>query len=421
MAAVRRERSGHALALGIADLAGAAAGSTRWWGRCPTLPTASSSARSPRRSPSGRRTRRRAASRSSALGKLGGRELNYSSDVDLIFLYDPETLPQKPREEPDQAAVRIGQRVVEILQKRDRRRLCLPRRPAASPLARSDADRAAGRRRHLLLRIGGPALGARRLHPRPRRPPAIRRSAAISSTRSTPSSGGARSITARSARSARSAAASATIMRKARRFGPGYDLKRGRGGIREVEFFVQIHQLIHGGREPELRARGDARRARGAGRGGPDRARRTPPSLRDAYRLAADDRAPAADGRRPPDPQPARRCRRRSTMSPRLHGLADGAALLDLLAPACRARRGALRHARGRRGRPACPRIRRRWSAALAEAGFAEPGAARGADRGLALGQGARAAHRRGARGVRGDAAGADRGVRRRARSDARR
>src|SRR5205085_12039297 len=37
-------------------------------------------------------------------------------------------------------------------------------------------------------------------------------------------------------------------------FGPGFDLKRGRGGIREVEFFVQIHQLIHGGREPELRS-----------------------------------------------------------------------------------------------------------------------------------------------------------------------
>ena len=36
--------------------------------------------------------------------------------------------------------------------------------------------------------------------------------------------------------------------------GPGYDLKRGRGGIREIEFFAQIHQLIHGGRDPALRA-----------------------------------------------------------------------------------------------------------------------------------------------------------------------
>ncbi|WP_163078537.1 hypothetical protein, partial [Acinetobacter baumannii] len=41
---------------------------------------------------------------------------------------------------------------------------------------------------------------------------------------------------------------------QAQAFGPGYDLKRGRGGIREVEFFAQLHQLIHGGREPALRA-----------------------------------------------------------------------------------------------------------------------------------------------------------------------
>ena len=38
--------------------------------------------------------------------------------------------------------------------------------------------------------------------------------------------------------------------------GPGFDLKRGRGGIREVEFFAQTHQLIHGGRDPSLRERG---------------------------------------------------------------------------------------------------------------------------------------------------------------------
>src|SRR5690606_29790019 len=38
--------------------------------------------------------------------------------------------------------------------------------------------------------------------------------------------------------------------------GPGFELKRGRGGIREVEFFAQTHQLIHGGRRPALRLRG---------------------------------------------------------------------------------------------------------------------------------------------------------------------
>jgi glutamate-ammonia-ligase adenylyltransferase len=37
------------------------------------------------------------------------------------------------------------------------------------------------------------------------------------------------------------------------RIGPGFDLKRGNGGIREIEFFTQIHQLIWGGRTPALR------------------------------------------------------------------------------------------------------------------------------------------------------------------------
>ena len=37
---------------------------------------------------------------------------------------------------------------------------------------------------------------------------------------------------------------------------PGHDLKLGQGGIREIEFFAQTRQLIAGGRDPSLRARG---------------------------------------------------------------------------------------------------------------------------------------------------------------------
>jgi glutamate-ammonia-ligase adenylyltransferase len=36
---------------------------------------------------------------------------------------------------------------------------------------------------------------------------------------------------------------------------PGQNLKLGRGGIREIEFFVQTQQLIAGGRQPDLRVR----------------------------------------------------------------------------------------------------------------------------------------------------------------------
>lgn len=38
--------------------------------------------------------------------------------------------------------------------------------------------------------------------------------------------------------------------------GPGFDVKRGRGGIREIEFVIQSRQLAHGGSSPELRLHG---------------------------------------------------------------------------------------------------------------------------------------------------------------------
>ncbi len=42
----------------------------------------------------------------------------------------------------------------------------------------------------------------------------------------------------------------------------GHNIKLGRGGIREIEFFVQTQQLIAGGRHPELRGTRDAAHAR---------------------------------------------------------------------------------------------------------------------------------------------------------------
>src|ERR1044072_5144584 len=194
MAAVRRARSGYALALGLADLAGMCgldAVVTALSGLADRLIEPALAAAIAQRTPD-------AGAPGFAivgLGKLGGRELNYSSDVDLLFLYDPKTLPRKPREEPDQAALRIAQRIVEILQKRTEDGYAF----------RVDL----------------------RLRPAPPRSPATMRSAAISSTRSPPPSGGGRSITGRSARSARSAAGSATIMRKARRSPPATTASEG--------------------------------------------------------------------------------------------------------------------------------------------------------------------------------------------------
>lgn len=188
-----------------------------------------------------------------ALGKQGSGELNYSSDIDPILLYDPAVLPRRAREDPAEAAVRIGRRAVELLQARDadgyvlRVDLRLRPSPEVTPIAlpidaaiahyESEAlpwERAAFIRARACA--GDRALGERFLEAI--RPFVWRRSLDF---------GAVREITDISAR-IRDHHASGQA------FGPGYDLKRGRGGIREIEFFAQIHQLIHGGRDLSLRA-----------------------------------------------------------------------------------------------------------------------------------------------------------------------
>lgn len=49
-----------------------------------------------------------------ALGKHGAGELNYSSDIDPILLFDPETLPRRARDEPGEAAQRYARDVVQF-------------------------------------------------------------------------------------------------------------------------------------------------------------------------------------------------------------------------------------------------------------------------------------------------------------------
>jgi glutamate-ammonia-ligase adenylyltransferase len=265
-----------------------------------------------------------------ALGKHGSRELNYSSDIDPIFLFDPQTLPRRPREEPGQAAVRIGQRLIELLQKRDengfvfRVDLRLRPSPEVTPIAlpvdaaisyyESSAlpwERAAFiRARHC---AGDAALGRYFME-------AIhtfvwRRSLDFGAI------GEVQAITRRIR----------DHYAQGQAFGPGYELKRGRGGIREAEFYAQIHQLIHGGREPSLRAPAtfDALAALAqAGRISTE----TAAALSDAYRLfrTIEHRLQMVDDRQthalPPDAEALDNVAR-------LHGLTAGDDLLALLAP----------------------------------------------------------------------------------------
>jgi glutamate-ammonia-ligase adenylyltransferase len=187
-----------------------------------------------------------------ALGKLGSRELNFSSDVDLLLLFDPKTLPRRERDEPGDAAVRIGRRFVELLQKRtedgfvERVDLRLRPSPEVTPIvlpvnaAISYYESAAvGWERAALIRArccaGDREVGAAFLSAIE---PFVWRRAldfgAIEEVRSI-------SERIRDHYSDR------------QQFGRGFDLKRGRGGIREVEFYVHAQQLVHGGREPQLR------------------------------------------------------------------------------------------------------------------------------------------------------------------------
>jgi glutamate-ammonia-ligase adenylyltransferase len=187
-----------------------------------------------------------------AMGKLGSHELNYSSDVDLIFLFDPTTLPKRGRDDAGEAAVRIGRRVIELLQKRtaegyvQRVDLRLRPSPEVTPIAlplhaaishyESSAlpwERAAFIRGRAAT--GDIDLGQRFLEAI--QPFVWRRSLDF---------GVIDEVRQISARIRDHFAQGATI-------GPGFDLKRGRGGIREVEFFVQIQQMIHGGRDSSVR------------------------------------------------------------------------------------------------------------------------------------------------------------------------
>jgi glutamate-ammonia-ligase adenylyltransferase len=265
-----------------------------------------------------------------AMGKLGSHELNYSSDVDLLLLFDPATLPKRAREDSGEAAVRVGRRLIEILQKRtadgyvERVDLRLRPSPEVTPIAlpvdaaishyESSAlpwERAAFIRARACA--GDIALGERFLEAI--QPFVWRRSLDF---------GVIEEVRQISARIRDHFAQNSQI-------GPGYDLKRGRGGIREVEFFVQIQQMIHGGRDPSVRvpATMDAIDALVAANR-LDEA--TGSELRDAYRLlrTIEHRAQMVEDAQthllPTEPNALDNLAQ-------LHGLKNGDELLDLLRP----------------------------------------------------------------------------------------
>lgn len=307
-----------------------------------------------------------------ALGKQGSRELNYSSDIDPILIFDPATIPRRAREEPEEAAVRIARRVVELLQARDgdgyvlRVDLRLRPSPEVTPIAvpvngaiayyESQAlpwERAAFIRARAAA--GDMALGRRFLEAV--RPFVWRRTLDFGAI------GEMRALSARIR----------DHHAHGQRLGGGFDLKRGRGGIREIEFFAQIHQLIHGGRDPVLRApatRDALEELAIAGWIDVDEAR----TLTDAYVLlrTIEHRVQMVDDRQ----THALPSGEALDGVARLHGLVDGPALIDLLAAPVE-RVGRIYDGLDDRQRPALSRDPALLGDALASAGFGEEAAAR--------------------------------------------
>ncbi len=186
------------------------------------------------------------------MGKLGARELNYSSDIDLIVFFDPERIAYAGRETPMALAVRAARAILYGLEHKSRdgyvfrTDLRLRPHPPGHPLALSVDAAELYYERHgqnweraafIKARVVAGDMPAGESFLRRLAPFVWRRHLDYAAIRDIHSI--KRQINAH------------------RGFGTigfrGHDLKVGRGGIREIEFFVQTQQLILGGRHPELR------------------------------------------------------------------------------------------------------------------------------------------------------------------------
>jgi glutamate-ammonia-ligase adenylyltransferase len=187
-----------------------------------------------------------------AMGKLGAGELNYSSDIDLIALYDREKASYTGRRTVQDCFVRMTHGLVRLLQDRTpegyvfRVDLRLRPDPASTPPALSvraaetyyesmgqNWERAAMIKARPVA--GDLAAGAEFLvHLKPY---VWRRNLDFAAIRDIHSI--KRQIHAHKGHKAIAVG--------------GHNIKLGRGGIREIEFFAQTQQLIWGGRMPELR------------------------------------------------------------------------------------------------------------------------------------------------------------------------
>ncbi|MYM60903.1 bifunctional [glutamate--ammonia ligase]-adenylyl-L-tyrosine phosphorylase/[glutamate--ammonia-ligase] adenylyltransferase [Vibrio sp. OCN044] len=189
------------------------------------------------------------------MGKLGGGELNFSSDIDLIFTYPENGDTQGATRSLSNAQffTRLAQRIIKALDQQTFDGFCyrvdMRLRPfgESGPLVMSyaaleDYYQEQGRDWERYAMIKGRVMGSEMYSEykalrQMLRPFVFRRYidfSAIQSLRRMKS----------------------MISSEVRRRGFKNNIKLGAGGIREIEFVAQVFQLIRGGREPSLRQRG---------------------------------------------------------------------------------------------------------------------------------------------------------------------
>jgi len=191
-----------------------------------------------------------------AMGKQGAHELNYSSDIDLICLFDQDRFDDADFHEARSVFVKITRRMTQLLSEPTGEgyvfRTDLRLRPDASVtpvcLAMEAAERyyeSLGRTweraAHIKARPCAGDLTAGWAYLDRLRPFVWRKHldfAAIQDAHDM-------RLKIRSHKGLHGALAL-----------EGHDMKLGQGGIREIEFFTQTRQLIAGGRDPDLRVRG---------------------------------------------------------------------------------------------------------------------------------------------------------------------
>jgi [glutamine synthetase] adenylyltransferase / [glutamine synthetase]-adenylyl-L-tyrosine phosphorylase len=189
-----------------------------------------------------------------AMGKMGARELNYSSDIDLIVFHDATAVGLAPEIEPAPFYVRLTRALVKLLQERTadgyvfRTDLRLRPDPGSTQIAVSTAAAL-----EYYERVGQN----------------WERAALIKARACAGDIAAGEALLAALApfiwRKYLDFAAVADIHAMKRQIHAyrghdeiaveGHNVKLGRGGIREIEFFIQTQQLIAGGRHPELRWR----------------------------------------------------------------------------------------------------------------------------------------------------------------------